>query len=157
MIDMKFVKTANFVIGLTIEWAFRLLVFFLALAGLIFSVLATASGEIVALLGVPVSLYFASIMIWPGCSKWIGCQLDRFNGLVETCFAEPVERLAAAIFKIAAPIIKLGFWAMLAIIAGIGAIIGVVFIAKGVAALPVSAAIIIGAIIIASALGQRGS
>lgn len=108
-----------------------------------------------------VGIYFAFTPFAPDSSaaamKWLGRQLSRpYNRLFVPYVAEPVEAGAEVAGRVAEGLVVLVFKISLWVL-GIALAIFLSWLSfKGIAALPVSVAVIIGAFIIAGALRSNG-
>jgi hypothetical protein len=145
--------------GFIVEWTLRLVVAFIALTVLVWCVVATVS-EPWAIIGVPISAYFLLGMLVPdqlvAGRKWVGRHLSKpYNRYFVPYGAEPIEAAAEALFAFLSGLFKAAF-GMALVVVGITICMVVGFMLfKGASALPVSVAVIIGALIIGGALGSR--
>lgn len=145
--------------GFIVEWTLRLVVALIALAVLIACAVATVS-EPWALIGIPISAYFLLGMLVPdqlrAGLKWIGLRLSTpYNRYIVPYVAEPIEAAAEGAFAVLGRLLKFAFGMALAIVVIIICVVVGFMLFKGAAALPVSVAVIIGALIIAGVLGAR--
>ena len=143
------------------DWTVRILVALLGLFALFWVIpCATSEAWFFAPVLLFIGLYLTVAPFAPDAVAsalgWLGRQLSKpYNRFFVRYVAEPVEAGAAATGRLLEGVLILAFKVALWVL-GIGIVIFVSWLLfKGVAALPVSVAIIIGAIIIAGALAAR--
>lgn len=150
----------------TVEWTVRLVVaaFALAIFGLAV-VFVYSEHQFGWLVAMPVTLWVALGLLWPtGLSagtRRLGRTLSKpYNALWVPYVAEPIEWVVERVFDrfvlpLVGGVLKLALH-LVGWIVGIAIVVGIGWlIFAGMAALPVSIAIIIGALIIAGAVASR--